>query len=535
MPEQPPFETGTAGRTENTTMKLASRIAFASLLLVACGSEVVVVDGNGNPVPTDGSGNNPVAVPVVPKTPAAKVAINQIAVYQGVKIPVFAEGERIAERNAPVVAGRPGVIRVFVSPAADFTPTKIAGVLTVKAADGKVSTFKDSRMVRAVSSDASATSTLNFDLPGEAFAVDATFSVTLTDDLGQGEGSPNQIPVRYPAGEAFDPMDVQATGSLKVVVVPVRYDVDPLQRLPDTSEAQVEVFKKTLMGLYPASSVTVTVREPFAWSTAIAANGQGWDTVLNAMISLRRRDRVADDVYYYGVFSPQSNFESFCRRGCVTGLSGLVDNAADSFLRASVGLGFTGAESAGTMAHELGHAHGREHAPCGGAGGPDRQFPYRGGTIGTWGYNIITKQYISPSIGTDMMGYCDEAWVSDYTYSALFNRVVAVSGGGGAQAAQALPPASAGGSAFRIVSFDGDGVATSSESLSLSTTPKGTESEVEYLGDAGRVVARAKGHVYKYDHLPGGMVIMPEQTSAYSQLRVGKMTRVMNLKGILAH
>jgi hypothetical protein len=533
MPEQPPFETGTAGRTENTTMKLASRIAFASLLLVACSSEVVVVDGNGNPVPTDGSGN-PVAAPVVPKTPAAKIAINQIAVYQGVKIPVFAEGERIAERNAPVVAGRPGVIRVFVSPGADFTPTKIAGVLTVKAADGKVSTFKDSRMVRAVSSDASATSTLNFDLPGEAFAVDATFSVTLTDDLGQGEGSPNQIPVRYPAGEAFDPMDVQATGSLKVVVVPVRYDADPSQRLPDTSEAQLEVFKKTLMGLYPASSVTVTVREPFAWSTAIAANGQGWDTVLNAMVSLRRRDRVADDVYYYGVFSPQSNFESFCRRGCVTGLSGLVDNAGDSFLRASVGLGFTGAESAGTMAHELGHAHGREHAPCGGAGGPDRQFPYRGGTIGTWGYNIVTKQYVSPTIGTDMMGYCDNAWVSDYTYVALFNRVLAVSGG--AQATQAFAPASGGGgSAFRIVSFDGDGVATSSESLSLSTTPKGTESEVEYLGDAGRVVARAKGHVYKYDHLPGGMVVMPEQTSAYSQLRVGKMTRVMNLKGLLAH
>ena len=56
------------------------------------------------------------------------------------------------------------------------------------------------------------------------------------------------------------------------------------------------------------------------------------------MVSLRRRDRVADDVYYYGVFAPQSNFESFCRRGCVTGLSGLVDNAGDSFLRASVGL-----------------------------------------------------------------------------------------------------------------------------------------------------------------------------------------------------
>lgn len=517
-------------------MKHASRLALASLLLLACGSQVVV-DENGNPVPTNGAAN-PGTAAVAPKTPAAKVTIDQVAVFQGVKIPVFAEGERIADRNAPIVAGRPGVIRVYVSPTEGFTPTKIAGELTVKDAEGVVTTFKDSRMLRSVSSDASTASTLNFELPATAFKVGATFSVALRDDLGTGAGAPTQEAVRYPAGEALDDLDVKPTGSLKVVVVPVRYDADSLQRLPDTSEAQLAVYKKTLMGLYPTTEVTVTAREPFAWTTAIAANGDGWDTVLNAMVSLRRRDRVADDVYYYGVFTPQSSFDSFCRRGCVTGLSGLVGDAKDSFLRASVGLGYPGESSAGTMAHELGHAHGREHAPCGGAGGPDRKFPYKGGTIGTWGYDINTKQYISPGVGTDMMGYCDDAWVSDYTYSALFTRLVAVSGGQPAQGFAGANGAGgsngANGAAFRMVSFNGDGVATSSESINLNDTPRGSESEVEYLGDAGRVVARATAHVYKYDHLPGGMVVVPEQASAYSQLRVGNMSRVMSLKGLLA-
>lgn len=513
-------------------MKHASRFAFASLLLLACGSEVVIVDGNGNPVPADGNSGGPAAL--APKTPAAKVAIDQVAVYQGVKIPVFAEGARIEERNAPIVAGRPGLVRVFLTPTEGFTPTRIAGVLTVKAADGKVSTYKDARMIRAASSDASATSTLSFDLPGEAFSVDAQFSVALTDDLGQGTGSATQTPVSYPA-TGLDPLGVQAAGIVKVVIVPVKYDTDSSGRLPDVSEAQLEVYRKTMMGLYPTSEVQVTAREPYSWTTTISANGTGFDGVLNAMVSLRRRDRAADDVYYYGVFTPQSSFESFCRRGCVTGLSGLVDDAGDAYLRASVGLGFAGEESAATMAHEIGHAHGRNHAPCGGAGGPDRQFPYKGGVIGSWGYNILTKELISPEDGTDMMGYCDNAWVSDYTYLALFDRIVAVSGGKvSAQGAQASSGAgSSGGSSFRSVTFDGNGVATSVETIKLDKAPeRGTVREVEYLSEAGQTIARAQAHVYKYDHLPGGIMVMPEQSAPYASLRVATMKNVLNLKSL---
>ena len=39
-------------------------------------------------------------------------------------------------------------------------------------------------------------------------------------------------------------------------------------------------------------------------------------------------------------------------------------------------------DSVNTAAHEVGHAHGREHAPCGGAQSTDPSFPYSNGGIG---------------------------------------------------------------------------------------------------------------------------------------------------------
>ena len=87
----------------------------------------------------------------------------------------------------------------------------------------------------------------------------------------------------------------------------------------------------------------------------------------------------------------------------MSGLSPVVTNPTDSASRGSVGLGFTGDGSAGTMAHEVGHAHGRSHAPCGGASGVDPGFPYSGGAIGTWGYSAATKQLMDPAQTKDVM------------------------------------------------------------------------------------------------------------------------------------
>jgi hypothetical protein len=72
------------------------------------------------------------------------------------------------------------------------------------------------------------------------------------------------------------------------------------------------------------------------------------------------------------------------------------------------------------MAHELGHSLGLPHAPCGVSGGP---FPYPEASIGSWGYSLGAGELRDPSEYKDMMSYCDPAFISDFNFEKLFERI----------------------------------------------------------------------------------------------------------------
>jgi hypothetical protein len=48
----------------------------------------------------------------------------------------------------------------------------------------------------------------------------------------------------------------------------------------------------------------------------------------------------------------------------------------------------------------------------------DPSYPYAGGVIGGFGWNSGTNSIVSSS-ATDIMGYCSNQWVSDYSWSAV--------------------------------------------------------------------------------------------------------------------
>jgi hypothetical protein len=138
-------------------------------------------------------------------------------------------------------------------------------------------------------------------------------------------------------------------------------------------------------------------------------------------------------VYYYGLVRPTSTFQQYCQGSCTAGI-GYVASSGGTFAaqaRASVGVGYADEASAATMAHEIGHNHGRNHAPCARGGqisGVDNGYPHGGGALGVWGYDSRTRVLIDPSQGTDIMGYCSNKWVSDYTYNALADRIASLNG-----------------------------------------------------------------------------------------------------------
>jgi len=81
-----------------------------------------------------------------------------------------------------------------------------------------------------------------------------------------------------------------------------------------------------------------------------------------------------------------------------------------------------------TMAHELGHACGLSHAPCGNVGTPDPNYPaYEPydppntptASIGEFGLNIANGSILPPGMFKDIMSYCGPKWISLYNYSRL--------------------------------------------------------------------------------------------------------------------
>ena len=70
------------------------------------------------------------------------------------------------------------------------------------------------------------------------------------------------------------------------------------------------------------------------------------------------------------------------------------------------------------IAHELGHNLSLDHAPCGGAGGPDLAFPQTNGSIGVWGYDSRGGGALVAPHVRDVMSYCGPPrWISDYSFA----------------------------------------------------------------------------------------------------------------------
>jgi hypothetical protein len=374
------------------------------------------------PIADAGSSNDDAAIDAAPEAPewvpVKDLAIDEIAIFQAVKLPLAKDGKKVdVDGRAHVIAGREALVRVYVSPATGFEPREVDAELTLEGATTKV--FHAKQTVSGASSEGQLSSTLNVELPAGAIEKGARYRVRLLTRRGQTHGEVTNA--AYPAGESLDALDVIDTGTFKLKLVPVKAN----GYVPDTSPEQIARYRSVLEAMYPTTEIELTVRDVYEYGGYIGPRGVGISTLLGSVQSLRKKDGAPADVYYYGLVAPTSSRSTYCAGGCTTGICS-VPGPEDTFLRACVGVGFTGASSAGTLAHELGHAHGIYHAPCGGASGPDSKFPYSGGKTGVWGLDKRTSTLIDPSKTFDIMGYCSPEWISDYAFGKIARRMSSI-------------------------------------------------------------------------------------------------------------
>ena len=390
------------------------RSLFPLMLVVlsACGDSS---DGAGAPKTED--------TPTEPEnTFADLVAIDQIAVYQGVKVTLADERQIIETKkiNAPVIPQRPALVRVHAKGLQPRTKVRATAELHIHVKGKPDAVFTDKAKTLVSLDDATMSSTFNFDVPPEAIDTGATLDVAVHD-----ETSPDQV-VTFPEDGSALPMNVGPLApTLRVKFVPVKYDADGSGRTPDMSASAIENYKNALYRWYPTSNVEVNVRDTLRWPMQVDPNGDGWDKLLNAVMTTRTDDLAPDDMYYIAVFDPTDDVSEWCAEGgCVLGIAPQA-LLRDVSMRVAMITGYP--DNEGTLAQELGHAMGRAHAPCGGAQYVDPDYPYARANIGVFGWDIVDKQLVDPDDRVyDFMSYCHPNWVSDYTFAGLYERMVKV-------------------------------------------------------------------------------------------------------------
>ncbi len=362
-------------------------------------------------------------------TLALGISIRDIAVYQAGKVPIVKDGQAVPKemRPADVIQGRSARVRVFVDLESGWVNRVVSARLLL--ANGELTpSYFSKRNVSQASAENSFATTFNFDVKGEDLTADTRYAIEIVECDGAPAGSAGVA--RFPASDNQELL-ARKTGPLKVRFVPIKVN----GRTASGDTARLDGYRQYLQNMYPATHVEYTVGGVLDAAQNISADGSGWGDALDRLSALHESDDASNDVYYYGLLQPTESMGQFCGGGCVAGL-GFV-TGTQSFARhqrASIGLSYGGVGSAETLAHEVGHNHGRPHSPCGGAGEPDSKYPHAGGKIGWWGFEAKETLH-NPSTATDIMGYCGDQWISDFTFRLFTERVALLNG-----AQRELPP-----------------------------------------------------------------------------------------------
>lgn len=430
------------------------------------------------------------------------LAVDQIAVYQAVKVSLVSEGQSVVP-NAPVIPKRPALVRMHAKLPPRTKVPKLTAELRVRAPGQPDVVLTSGPRSIGTFSEGDLSSSFFWELAADQVAQGAQLSVEIRDPTG-GDASV----IRYPAGGEL-PMNVGTfLPSLKVKFVPIRYEADGSNRIPAMDERAIDRYRTALYKLYPVTDVDISVREVVPWPLEVRGDGEGWNQLLAAVIETREDDKAADDVYYVGVFNPAETQREYCQGGCILGVAPAGSFGESVSLRVAMIVGY-GERSHGTLAQELAHAMGRMHAPCGNPTAIDRRYPYADGSIGTWGWDVVDKQLVDPEEHVDFMSYCRPIWVSDYTYAGIYNRMIEVE-------REKRREAGAPGERQAMMTYHvaRDGALRAGPRIYTSTSSSFVTDALVLEDTSHRTIGSVRGSFRRLSNIGGGILVTPDEIAA---------------------
>lgn len=507
-------------RLRQTLPALLSIVACTSLVaLASCSSDSgSTPEGDGGTGTRPGEDGGADGSTDAPEALAQDLILSEVDFFQPIKIQLSNTQGAITQHDIPIIAGKEATLRLHFKTGSGFTSKRYNFHARVTDGTQVLGEFSENKLVGGSSQEENSFSTINFNLKPEHVTATAKLQVSITDpELPHADPGSASSGARFPKDGSGYAFAAKTTGALKIVIVPVQYTYNGNNFVPDTSPGAVRGYEEWMRRFYPASDVTIRVAAPVTWDAEIRPDGSGWSTFISAVVDYRKQSGAADDEYYYAVITPAPSQAQYCPNPqsstCVAGQASDIVGPNDVDMRAAGGLGYTEEINPFVMAHEIGHVHGRRHAPGCGAGGPDPSYPHANATIGQWA--AYQGNFITPTQATDIMSYCGPLYISDYTYAAFYDRIKLVSGVSSI-IAPATPPR------YRMVTVDEKGKMTWGRSVTTTMPLSGLTAGVSWLKKDGSR-ARAEAKYFTWDHGPGGIMWVPDEPADFDRLEIASL------------
>ncbi len=304
--------------------------------------------------------------------------------------------------SVPLVADRPTLVRVYVESNTGAALNNQVVRLTGRRGSttlGPLTTAPQTAPLQ--SSRSNYGSTFNFILPADW--LNGTVELTAAG----------------PANSQTQTVQFNEVPPLDVKIVPIRYTHTGSTRPGFYPAVFEDKFSDWTMRVYPIPELQVSFFNSGYDFTGNLQSSSEWSRILGEINTLKSTQNGARGQIWFG-FVPSVNSSGQWFRSGVVGI-GYIGS------RTSIGLDFGGSNpgTGTTAAHEFGHNLNRPHAPCGTSGSDwPSDAKYSEARIGEFGVDGIgtgSPSLLDPTRYRDLMSYCGPEWISDWTYTKLYN------------------------------------------------------------------------------------------------------------------
>lgn len=305
-----------------------------------------------------------------------------------------ADSSQPANQRVGTVEERAGIVRVFVSGNQPNVPSPVVRLhWRVNGVTGKAKMTGPATLPQNPQ-ESNLSSTFNYEFDETLLKPGADMYVTI--DPADKTLETNENNNRYPAKNWRD-LDTKDVPKMKITVVPITIQGGPAANI---SLSQAKALLAKTLKVHPIGDYNIQVRENYVFENPTGTT-QDWITLVNEMMALQLAE------------NPARQYHAFLPQGLSPGIAGI------GFIGFPAAVSIQNQE---TIAHETGHNLNLPHATCSGQeGNPDPNYPYPGGVIGSWGYDVASGTLYDPDVFVDLMTYCAPEWISDYNFNNVLN------------------------------------------------------------------------------------------------------------------